>query len=195
MTHTCTHGKFETSTRRGKVNVSGNTVYCSVNNFKAYANYKQFFCYEYNPNEVKTENKTTVSTVTTNDTVQTTNYQVRITANSSLRIRNGASTSYSQVGSYSKNTIVTIYAVSQNWGKTDRGWICLDYTSRDIDNIQNMVGQTKKLAKASILYSNSNLTGTKYNYKANTTIKILKNISSTVDYVQVVQTRKKSIYK
>lgn len=190
-------GKFETSTRRGKVTVSGNTVYCSVDNFKAYANHKQFFCYEYNPNTVETENKTNVSTVTTNDTVQTTNYQVKITANSSLRIRSGASTSYSQVGSYSRDTIVTIYAVSQNWGKTEKGWICLDYTSRDIDtlNIQNTVGISKKLSRASILYSNSNLTGTKYNYKANTTVKILKNISSTVDYVQVVQTRKKSIYK
>lgn len=187
-------GKFDTSTRRGKVTVNGNTVYCSVNNFKEYANYKQFFCYEYNPAVIETENKTTVSTVSTNDTVQTTNYQVKITANSSLRIRAGASTSYSQIGSYYKNTIVTIYAVSNNWGKTDKGWICLDYTSRDIDtlNLQNTVGITKKLSKASILYSNSNLTGTKYNYKANTTIKILKNISSTVDYVQVVQTGRKA---
>lgn len=187
-------GKFDTSTRRGKVTVSGNTVYCSVDNFRNYANYKQFFCYEYNPNEVETENKTTTSTVSTNDTVQSTNYQVRITANSSLRIRSGASTSYSQVGSYSKDTIVTIYAVSNNWGKTDEGWICLDYTSRDIDtlNIPNTVGITKKLTKASILYSKSNLTGKKYNYKANTTIKILKNISSTVDYVQVVQTGRKA---
>ncbi len=133
----------------------------------------------------------------TSDTVQTTNYQVKITANSSLRIRSGASTSYSQIGSYYKNAIVTIYAVSQNWGKTDKGWICLDYTSRDVDtfNLQNTAGITRKLARASILYSNSNLTGKKYNYKANTTIKILKNISSSVDYVQVIQTRKKSIYK
>lgn len=46
MTLTCIHGKFNTSTRRGKVEVSGNTIYCSVSNFKAYANYKQFFCYQ-----------------------------------------------------------------------------------------------------------------------------------------------------
>lgn len=39
-------GKFNTSTRRGKVEVSGNTVYCSVSNFKNYANYKGFFCYK-----------------------------------------------------------------------------------------------------------------------------------------------------
>ena len=185
--------KFETSTRRDKVTVEGNTVYCSVNNFSEYANYKQFFCYEYNPNNVETENKTTVTTVPINDTVQITNYQVKITA-SSLRIRAGASTSYSQIGSYSKNSIVTILATSQNWGKTNLGWICLDYTSREIGtlNLQNTVGIIKKLTKATTLYSNSNLTGIKYNYKANTTIKILKNISSNVDYVQVVQTGRKA---
>lgn len=39
-------GKFNTSTRRGKVVVEGNTIYCSVDNFKKYANYKGFFCYQ-----------------------------------------------------------------------------------------------------------------------------------------------------
>ena len=65
--------------------------------------------------------------------------------------------------------------------------IQLAYTSRDINtlNINKTVGQTKKLARASILYSNSNLTGYKYNYKANTTITILQNISSNVDKVRV----------
>lgn len=40
------NGKFKTSTRRGKVVVEGNTVYCTIHNFKKYANYKNFFCYE-----------------------------------------------------------------------------------------------------------------------------------------------------
>ena len=40
------NGKFNTSTRRGKVEVSGNTIYCSLNNFKDFSNYKQFFCFE-----------------------------------------------------------------------------------------------------------------------------------------------------
>lgn len=187
-------GKFETSTRRGKVTVSGNTVYCSVDNFRKYANYKQFFCYGYDANSVEKENNTTV--ITTKNVISditNTNYQVKITA-SSLRIRQGASTSYSQIGSYLKNRIVTILAVSNNWGKTNDGWICLDYTSRDIDtfNLTNNAGQIKKLARAMTLYSNSNLTGKKYNYKANTTIKILKNISSSVDYIQVLATGRKA---
>lgn len=40
------NGKFETSTRRGKVVVEGNTIYCSIDNFKNYANYKNFFAYQ-----------------------------------------------------------------------------------------------------------------------------------------------------
>ncbi len=40
------NGKFNTSTRRGKVIVEGNTIYCSVENFKKYSNYKNFFCYQ-----------------------------------------------------------------------------------------------------------------------------------------------------
>lgn len=187
-------GKFETSTRRGKVTVSGNTVYCSVDNFRKYANYKQFFCYGYDANSVEKENKTTaITTQNVISDITNTNYQVKITA-SSLRIRQGASTSYSQIGSYLKNRIVTILAVSNNWGKTNDGWICLDYTSRDIDtiNLTNNAGQTKKLARTMTLYSNSNLTGKKYNYKANTTIRILKNINSSVDYIQVLATGRKA---
>ena len=187
-------GKFETSTRRGKVTVSGNTVYCSVDNFRNYANYKQFFCYGYDSNSVEKENKTTaIITQNVISNITNTNYQVKITA-SSLRIRQGASTSYSQIGSYSKNRIVTILAVSNNWGKTNDGWICLNYTSRDIDtlNLTNNAGQTKKLSRAMTLYSNSNLTGKKYNYKTNTTIRILKNISSSVDYIQVLATGRKA---
>ena len=40
------NGKFRTSTRRGKVVVEGNTVYCTIDNFRKYANYKNFFCYK-----------------------------------------------------------------------------------------------------------------------------------------------------
>ena len=47
----------------------------------------------------------------------------------SLRIRSGAGTSFSQVGSLPRGTEVTIYAKKavngQVWGQIDRGWICL----------------------------------------------------------------------
>lgn len=179
------NGKFETSTRKGKATVDGNTVYVSIDNFREYANYQKFFCFKNDREEVKENTTTTVVTDKVESNVITVNYQVKITANGGLNIRSGASTSYSRVGGYTKNSIVTILAENNGWGKTDKGWISLAYTSRDIATLNNTVGQTKKLTKASTLYSDSNLTGTKYNYKANTTITILQNISSNVDRVRV----------
>lgn len=181
------NGKFDVASRRGKATVSGNTVYVSIENFRAYANYQKFFCFKNDRTDIKENTTTTVVIDNTTSNVNTVNYQVRITANGGLNIRTGASTSYSRVGGYAKGSIVTILAESNGFGKTDRGWISLAYTSRDINtlNINKTVGQTKKLARASILYSNSNLTGYKYNYKANTTITILQNISSNVDKIRV----------
>ena len=185
------NGKFDVASRRGKATVSGNTVYVSIENFREYANYQKFFCFKNDRTDVKENTTTTVVTDNTKSNVNTVNYQVRITANGGLNIRTGASTSYSRVGGYAKDSIVTILAESNGFGKTNLGWISLAYTSRDINtlntvqNIVQTVGQTKKLTRVSILYSNSNLTGYKYNYKANTTITILQNISANVDKVKV----------
>ena len=181
------NGKFDVASRRGKATVSGNTVYVPIDNFREYANYQKFFCFKNDRTDTKENTTTTVVTNNTTSNVNAVNYQVRITANTGLNIRAGASTSYNRIGGYSKNSIVTILAESNGFGKTNLGWISLAYTSRDIStlNIQNTVGNIKRLSRASILYSNSNLTGYKYNYKANTTITILQNISSTVDKVRV----------
>lgn len=48
------NGKFDVPTRKGKIVVEGNTIYCSINNFKKYANYKGFFCYK--KSEIKNSN-------------------------------------------------------------------------------------------------------------------------------------------
>ena len=184
------NGKFDVASRRGKATVSGNTVYVSIENFRAYANYQKFFCFKNDRTDIKENTTTTVVTDNATSNVNTVNYQVRITANGGLNIRTGASTSYSRVGGYAKGSIVTILAESNGFGKTNLGWISLAYTSRDISTLNTVqtVGQTKKLTRDSILYSNSNLTGYKYNYKANTTITILQNISSNVDKIRVNMT-------
>ena len=183
-------GKFNVASRRGKATVSGNTVYVSIENFRAYANYQKFFCFKNDRTDIKENTTTTVVTDNTTSNVNTVNYQVKVTANGGLNIRTGASTSYSRVGGYAKGSIVTILAESNGFGKTNLGWISLAYTSRDISTLNTVqtVGQTKKLTRNSILYSNSNLTGYKYNYKANTTITILQNISSNVDKIRVNMT-------
>lgn len=58
-----------------------------------------------------------------------------INVNDFLRIRSGAGTNYSVVGYYYKNNKVTITEQKTVggtvWGRTDKGWISLDYVSLD----------------------------------------------------------------
>ena len=52
----------------------------------------------------------------------------KVTA-SVLNIRSGAGTNYSVVGTYIKNTEIEIIEQKNNWGKTNKGWICMSYVS------------------------------------------------------------------
>ena len=178
------NGKYDVASRRGKAIVKGNTTYVSIQNFRQYANYKKFFCFKNDRTNVNENNNPSNNA---NVGISKVNYQVKIIANGGLNIRAGASTSYPRVGGYAKGTIVTILAESNGFGKTDRGWISLNYTSTNIGNssVVGTSGQTKKLARASILYSNSNLTGYRYNYKENTTVTVLENVATNVDKVRV----------
>lgn len=180
-------GKYDVASRRGKTIVKGNTTYVSIENFRQYANYKKFFCFKNDRTNVNENNNNNNTSDNENGGTSKVNYQVKITANSGLNIRAGASTSYPRVGGYVKGTIVTILAESNGFGKTDRGWVSLNYTSTNIGNSSATItsGQTRKLARASILYSNSNLTGYRYNYKANTTVTVLESVSANVDRVRV----------
>ena len=54
-------------------------------------------------------------------------YKVRV--NTSLNVRKGPGTNYAKIASYSNGTLVNVTATDGNWGYTDRGWICLDYTT------------------------------------------------------------------
>lgn len=124
------NGKFNVSSRRGKAEVKGNTVYVSIDNFRNYANYQKFFCFKNDRTDIK-ENTTNVVISNSTSSVSNVNYKVKITAQSGLNMRSGASTSYSRIGGYSKNATATILAESNGWGKTDRGgWIKLVYTIR-----------------------------------------------------------------
>ena len=178
------NGKYDVASRRGKAIVKGNTTYVSIQNFRQYANYKKFFCFKNDRTNVNENNNPSNNA---NVGISKANYQVKIIANGGLNIRAGASTSYPRVGGYAKGTIVTILAESNGFGKTDRGWISLNYTNTNIGNssVVGTSGQTKKLARASILYSNSNMTGYRYNYKENTTVTVLENVATNVDKVRV----------
>lgn len=111
------NGKYDTASRRGKAIVKGNTTYVSIQDFRQYANYKKFFCFKNERTNVNENNNTSDNA---NSGTSKVNYQVKITANSGLNIRAGASTSYPRFGGYAKGTIVTILAESNGFGKTDR---------------------------------------------------------------------------
>lgn len=168
-------GKFNTSTRRGKVSVDGYNVYCSIENFREYANYTKFFAYK-NTGEVKQNNDKPVTTST---------YKRYVKVNTSLNVRNAPWGAV--VGSLYNGNQVTVYETRDNWSRIgDNRWVCSDYlTSQNSSNTsQDTTGETRKI-RACYLYSNSNLSGTQYSYRANTTITIIKNVSSNIDYIRV----------
>lgn len=114
-------GKFTTSTRRNKVTVDGNTVYCSIGNFKKYANYKQFFCYKYNPNTVNTSNSTDTQ-------VSTAIYKRYVKVNTSLNIRN--TPNGNRVGRLKNGTEVTVYETKGVWARIgENRWVSVAYLS------------------------------------------------------------------
>ncbi len=184
-------GKFETSTRRGKVVVEGNTIYCSVDNFKAYANYKGFFCYQ-NTNH-DTSKYLAGQRVLINEYVKIAygndNYFLVDDGNNQFWIHKSVVTNDSRIYGLAdvcydggSNDIVQIF--------TEQFW-CNEQFMSNISTpivqaqIPNTVGQTRILKQSSIIYQNSNLSGLNYNYKANTTVTILQNVSSTIDKVKV----------
>ena len=169
-------GKFDTSTRRGKVYVSGNTVYCSTENFKNYANYKRFFCYKYDLN--------------TEDNVVRQNYTRYVKVSSRLNIRSGAGLNNKIVGKLNNGEKVTVYENKGEWSRIgDNMWVSSDYlTEKNVSVNRNTVGQYKRLKNRTYLYSKSSLTGKKYTYLAKTQVRVIRNVSSYVDYVYVVKT-------
>lgn len=167
------NGKFTTASRKAaKATVSGNTVTVSKANFKKYANAVNFFCYKNDREDTKV-NSSTIKTTSSNTGVYKVNYKVKVTPKVGLNIRKGASTYYKKVGAYAKNTIVTITAESNGWGKTDRGWICLSYTTK-----VTSTNTTKYKVTARAGLNIRKGAGTSYKkvgcYKYNTVITVMK---------------------
>ncbi len=148
-------GKFDTSTRRGKVTVSGNTVYCSVDNFKNYANAKGFFCYAQD-GEVPENNIKPVTTDT---------YTRYVKVNTSLNVRNAPWGAV--VGSLSNGTAVTVYETSGDWSRTDKGWVSSNYLVSTIYNNYVPATQTYRTGNYRVTASVLNVrTGPSTNYRA-----------------------------
>lgn len=186
-------GKFETSTRRGKVIVEGNTIYCSIDNFKKYANYKSFFCYQ--------DVEHNISKYTSGRVLVNIPIAVAVDHSEKWLVDDGTSQFWihrSVVFDYNK--VYGLATIAYDGGNTDlveifdtQFWVSEKNmydipTQNEQPKIPNTIGQNRKLKQSSIIYSNSNLSGYKFNYRANTTIKILENVNNNIDKVRVVQT-------
>ena len=116
------NGKFDTPSRRGKVTVSGHTIYCTINNFKQYANYRTFWCYS-NDHGKGNNNANSGSIYLAGS------YEV---AASRLRVRRGPSTQYGIVTTLNRGSKQGIDYTSGIWGHlmNNAGWICLDYCNK-----------------------------------------------------------------
>ena len=155
------NGKFEISTRRGKVTVSGNTVYCSISNFRKYANYTRFFAYKHDSN-VPTNNY--VPSTNTNTTMY-------VKANGGLNVR--SSPNGKKVGALSNGSQVIVYETQGNWSRIGTNiWVCSDYLTNSkstVSSNSNTKINTKKYSNGSYKVNASLLnvrTGPGTNYKA-----------------------------
>ena len=120
-------GKFETSTRRGKVTVDGNTVYCSIDNFRKYANYSKFFSFAHGENVE--ENKQTVNTQA---------YTRYVNAKIGLNIRNNINGNI--IGSYKYGTAVLVYETKDGWSRVgENKWVSSNYLTSYMPSTQNTV--------------------------------------------------------
>lgn len=121
-------GKFSTSTRRGKVTVDGNTVYCSIDNFRNYANYSKFFAFAHDGN-VQVNNTRPVTTQA---------YTRYVNAKIGLNIRNNVNGSI--IGSYKYGTAVLVYETRDGWSRvgTNR-WVSSNYLTSYMHSRQTPV--------------------------------------------------------
>lgn len=121
-------GKFSTSTRRGKVTVDGNTVYCSIDNFRNYANYSKFFAFAHDGN-VQVNNTRPVTTQA---------YTRYVNAKIGLNVRNKPNGYI--VGGLSNGTAVTVYETDGNWSRIGTNkWVSSNYLTSYMPSTQNTV--------------------------------------------------------
>lgn len=187
-------GKFNTASRRAAgVVVSGNSAFVSESKFYKYSNAKRYWIFSND----QTGNKSSSSSSSTTN-VSYTRYIA--TQSQNLNVRSGPGTSYKVVGSLTKGSKVKVISTSGSWSKIGANkWVSTSYLSSSpvttstsstasSTKYKTTVGATYRLKSNTALYSKSNLSGTRYNYLANTQIKVMSHASSSVDYIYVVKT-------
>lgn len=187
-------GKYTTASRRdAHITVSGNKFYISEDNFKKYANAKQYWIFSNDNKAKQTSNSNNKKPATTS--VSYTRYVA--TQSQNLNVRSGPGTNYKVVRSLEKGSKVLVTATSGSWSKIGNNeWVSTAYLSaakvtgsnNGTVKYRSSVGKYYRLKSATTLYSKGNLTGAKYSYKAKTQIKVISHYTDSVDYVYVVKT-------
>ena len=115
---------------------------------------------------------------------------MRVKVNTYLNVRNGAGTQYNIIGRLDNGIEVFVYEEKGDWARIGTNeWVSKAYLVEVKENdIPNTVGQTRILAKVTNLYSNPDMTGTEYTYKANTEVTILQNVNKDVDKIYIPRT-------
>ena len=166
-------GKFDTSTRRGKVTVSGNTVYCSIENFRNYANYRGFFAYQHSGNVQENSGSVITSTYT----------RYVATNSKNLNVRSGAGY-YNIIGSLRKGTAVTVTETNGVWSRITSpvsGWVSSSYLSASPVSSTTITGYRTGKYKVSRVSRNSVLcvrTGPSTRYSRKTYKQLSSNARS-----------------
>ena len=94
---------------------------------------------------------------------------IKVTAKEGLNIRKEPNTECSILGAYVYNSSKDIYEIKGNWGRTQDGWICLDYTDYSKSTNTSNTTSTKKYTTGRYIVNTEVLTvrkgpGTNYDW-------------------------------
>lgn len=182
------NGKFNVYGRASaNVSVEGTSCYVQIDKFKQYSNIQRLWAIKVsdtnNIEEPVTPNTAEIKYVSTNG--------------AGLNVRSGRGTQYSITTTLAKGTQVMVYDIVDGWARIGSNmYVSAQYlsdtkpsTSQPAQSYnRGTVGQTKTFANRTIIYENSNLSGTQYNYLARTAVVVLENVSANVDKIRVVKT-------
>ena len=157
--------KFEVPSRSGKVNVNGNTVYCSVDNFSNYANAKCYFCFKH-PVSVKKNIETNIINYTSNN-IETSQNQSSVQRN--VKVKTYLNVRDNPNGNITDRLyngyIVTVYETDGSWSKIgDNRWISSAYLVSTNSNVNYSSGYSLGLYKVTASKLNVR-SGPSTNYK------------------------------
>ena len=190
-------GKFNTASRRpAGVVVSGNSAFVSEYSFRKYSNVSQYWIFS--NDKGAGNNNTSQPSSPSGSSVNYTRYVA--TQSAPLNVRRTAGGPV--IGSLRKGTAVIVKEVYGGWSRISNpmnGWVSTGYlsgsyvsggtgSSSNSTSYTTSTGATYRLKAATTLRRNSNMTGTAYQYKANTRVKVIRHQSSSVDYVYIPAT-------